>query len=407
MPTYPSQDGPQVGGLARPLWLLFIAGVAMRMTLLVMPPVIPLVHDDLHMSETQVGLLVGLPLAVFAVAAVPGSLLIARIGATLAVTLGMAIAAIAGGARAAAVDVWTLYAAAIVSGFGIALMQPGMPTLVRDWLPKRIAFGTIGYSAGMLMGATFPAVFTIGYVLPAVGGSWRLDVLLWALPAILIAPVFLLLSPKKRVGRDIVAASMGRWWPDWKNPVVWMLGFTFASNNSPYFVTSAFLGDYLVTLGKPELLGSALGWLNGSQIVALAVLFLAADRLHMCAWPFLVFGPLMLVAFLVIIFVHSSIAIIAATAVIGIAAAVTMTAILALPAFLSRPGDVPRTAAGMFTVSYTCAIIIPTICGALWDLTGRPWTAFVPLCICAVALTVLGTIVTRFRLPTESGPADE
>jgi CP family cyanate transporter-like MFS transporter len=407
MPTYPSQDGPQVGGLARPLWLLFIAGVAMRMTLLVMPPVIPLVHDDLHMSETQVGLLVGLPLAVFAVAAVPGSLLIARIGATLAVTLGMAIAAIAGGARAAAVDVWTLYAAAIVSGFGIALMQPGMPTLVRDWLPKRIAFGTIGYSAGMLMGATFPAVFTIGYVLPAVGGSWRLDVLLWALPAILIAPVFLLLSPKKRVGRDIVAASMGRWWPDWKNPVVWMLGFTFASNNSPYFVTSAFLGDYLVTLGKPELLGSALGWLNGSQIVALAVLFLAADRLHMRAWPFLVFGPLMLVAFLVIIFVHSSIAIIAATAVIGIAAAVTMTAILALPAFLSRPGDVPRTAAGMFTVSYTCAIIIPTICGALWDLTGRPWTAFVPLCICAVALTVLGTIVTRFRLPTESGPADE
>jgi CP family cyanate transporter-like MFS transporter len=407
MPTYLSQDGPQVGGLARPLGLLFIAGVAMRMTLLVMPPVIPLVHDELHMSETQVGLLVGLPLAVFAVAAVPGSLLIARIGATLAVTLGMAIAAIAGGARAAAVDVWTLYAAAIVSGFGVAIMQPGMPTLVRDWLPKRIAFGTIGYSAGMLMGATFPAVLTIGYVLPAVGGSWRLDVVLWALPAILIAPVFLLLSPKKRNASNTTAASMGRWWPDWKDPVVWLLGFTFASNNSPYFVTSAFLGDYLVTLGKPELLGSALGWLNGSQIVALAVLFLTADRLHMRAWPFLVFGPIMLAAFLVIIFVQSSIAIVVATAVLGIAAAVTMTAILALPAFLSRPADVPRTAAGMFTVSYTCAIIIPTICGALWDMTGRPWTAFVPLCICAVALTVLGTIVTRFRLPTEQGRADE
>jgi CP family cyanate transporter-like MFS transporter len=405
MPTYPSQDGPQAGGLARPLCLLFIAGVAMRMTLLVMPPVIPLVHDELHMSETQVGLLVGLPLAVFAVAAVPGSLLIARIGATLAVTLGMTIAAIAGGARAAAVDVWTLYAAAIVSGFGVALMQPGMPTLVRDWLPKHIAFGTIGYSSGMLMGATFPAVFTIGYVLPAVGGSWRLDVVLWALPAILIAPVFLFLSPKEsHAGSDVASASMGRWWPDWKNPVVWLLGFTFASNNSPYFVTSAFLGDYLVTLGKPELLGSALGWLNGSQIVALAVLFLTADRLHMRAWPFLVFGPLMLVAFLVIIFVKSSIAILVATAVIGIAAAVTMTAILALPAFLSRPDDVPRTAAGMFTVSYTCAIIIPTVCGALWDLTGRPWTAFVPLCICAVALTVLGTIVTRFRLPAETRP---
>ena len=67
------------------------------------------------------------------------------------------------------------------------------------------------------------------------------------------------------------------------------------------------------------------------------------------------------------------------------------TPILALPALLSAPGDVPRTAAGMFTISYTCAIIVPTVSGALWDMTGKPWTAFVPLCVCAVVLTVLGT----------------
>ena len=68
------------------------------------------------------------------------------------------------------------------------------------------------------------------------------------------------------------------------------------------------------------------------------------------------------------------------------------------------PADVPRTAAGMFTISYTCAIIIPTICGALWDLTGKPWTAFVPLCLCAVALTVLGTIATRRRPAVQAAP---
>ena len=158
----------------------------MRMTLLVVPPVIPQLHDELHMSETQVGLLIGLPLAMLAVAAIPGSLLIARVGATLAVTLGMTIAALGGAARAAAIDVWTLYAAAIVSGFGIAIMQPGMPTLVREWLPSRLALGTIGYSSGMLMGAMFPAVFTITFILPvgrrelaagcgAVGNSGAVD----------------------------------------------------------------------------------------------------------------------------------------------------------------------------------------------------------------------------------------
>ena len=95
---------PTVGRLIRLLSLLWLAGVAMRMTLLVVPPIIPLVHRDLHMSETQIGLLIGVPLAMFAIAAVPGSLLIARIGAKPALILGMTIAALAGAARGAAIE---------------------------------------------------------------------------------------------------------------------------------------------------------------------------------------------------------------------------------------------------------------------------------------------------------------
>ncbi len=102
-PTHPGRDGRSADGLVRLLCLLWLAGVAMRMTLLVMPPVIPQVHDELRISETQVGLLIGLPLAMLAVAAIPGSLLIARVGTTLAVTLGMIVAAVGGAARAAAV----------------------------------------------------------------------------------------------------------------------------------------------------------------------------------------------------------------------------------------------------------------------------------------------------------------
>jgi CP family cyanate transporter-like MFS transporter len=121
------------------------------------------------MSETQIGLLIGLPLALFAIAAVPGSLLVARGGAKLAVTLGMVIATVAGGLRGAAFDVWTLYAAAVATGFGIAIMQPGMPKLVHDWLPNRIGIATVVYSNGMVIGAILPPVFTIPFVLPLVG----------------------------------------------------------------------------------------------------------------------------------------------------------------------------------------------------------------------------------------------
>src|ERR1700684_4459057 len=122
----------------RLLCLLWLAGVAMRMTRLTVPPVIPLIPEELRMSETQIGLLIGLPLAMFAIAAVPGSLLIARIGTMAAALLGMNIAALARGARGGAVNVWTLYAATIATGFGVAIMQPAMPTFVRSWLPRHI-----------------------------------------------------------------------------------------------------------------------------------------------------------------------------------------------------------------------------------------------------------------------------
>ncbi len=397
-----SPAGPSLGRLLKLMGVLWLAGVAMRMTILAMPSVIPLVHDELHMSETQVGLLIGLPLGMFALAAVPGSLLIARIGVSLAVILGMVITALAGAARAAAVDVWTLYAATIATGFGVAIMQPGLPSLVRDWLPSRIALGTIAYTSGMLMGSTFPPLLTIPYVLPLVGGSWRLNLLLWAVPALLIAPVFVLLSPQRndRTGAAITAARL--WWPDFKNPLIWLLGLTFGSNNSPYFATNAFLGDYLASKGKADLLGPALAWLNGSQIVALVVLLLTANRLQQRAWPFLTFGPILLAAFLVMILAPSAAAIIGAAGLVGFTTAITLTAILALPPALSTPADLPRMAAGMFTISYTSAIIIPTISGALWDLTGKPWTAFVPLCLCAVTLTVLGVVATGYRPQSET-----
>src|ERR1700728_709651 len=300
MSMSPSRDRSSVGGAAQLLCLLWLAGVAMRMTLLTIPPVIPLIHEELRMSETQIGLLIGLPLALFAIAAVPGSLLIARIGTRLALILGMTIAALAGGARGAATNVWTLYAAGIATGLGIAIMQPGMPTLVREWLPGRVGVGTIAYSHGMVVGAMLPSILTIPLVLPLVGGSWRLDLLIWACAALVIAAVFFLASPRERRGKagSGFSATGGRWWPEWKNPVVWLVAFAFGCNNSPFFGANAFLGDYLASEGQSRVLGFALAGLNGAQLIALIVLILTANRLQRRAWPFLVFGPGMLAGFL-------------------------------------------------------------------------------------------------------------
>ena len=57
-------------------------------------------------------------------------------------------------------------------------------------------------------------------------------------------------------------------------------------------------------------------------------------------------------------------------AVWGCFGAAVLVLVLALPPLISPPEDVHRVSAGMFTISYSCAVIVPIISGALWDLSG-------------------------------------
>jgi MFS transporter, CP family, cyanate transporter len=390
------EDGAVSGRLVKSLCLLWLVGLSMRITILAVPPVIPLIHDDLHLTEAQIGLLMGLPLMVFALAAVPGSLLVARLGTTVTLTLGMVIAGLAAAGRGGAENVAMLYAATAVMGFGIAIMQPALPTLVREWLPERIGLGSTASTNGMVVSTTLGPVLTIPLVLPLVGGSWRLDLVVWAAPLVVTALLIFTVRPQVRTAHYAGPAPASRWWPDWRSPLPWLLGLAFGANNSIYFTANAFLPDYLAHQGRPDLVAAALASLNGSQLLASFLLMATADRVLGRTWPYLVFGLLSIVALIAIIFLHGY-GVVVAAGVAGFAIAVTFVMMLATPPVLSKPGEVHLTAAGMFTVSYTCGVLVPVISGALWDLTATPWIAFVPLCVCAVTMTVFGAALSRYR----------
>jgi cyanate permease len=53
----------------------------------------------------------------------------------------------------------------------------------------------------------------------------------------------------------------------------------------------------------------------------------------------------------------------------------------------------------MFTISYAIAVIVPIACGAVWDLTGAAWTAFLPLAACAVVMAASGAWLSRYGAP--------
>src|SRR5260370_4286102 len=183
--------------------LLWLAGAGMRLTILAVPPLIPLIPRDLDMSETEVGILAGLPVVLFACAAVPGSVLLARFGAATTVGGGLLITALGSALRGIAPDVLALYAASIVTGFGVAVMHPSMPPLAQSWMPDRIGFATAVYANGLLIGGILPVLLMLPVVLPLVGGSWPLGVALWAVPCIVLAAIIVAAAPRRHPIKDI------------------------------------------------------------------------------------------------------------------------------------------------------------------------------------------------------------
>jgi MFS transporter, CP family, cyanate transporter len=373
--------------------LLWLAGIGLRITILAVPPVIPLIRPDLGMSETEVGILTGLPPVLFACTAVLGSLLIARFGALTTLLAGLFATAAGSLLRGAAPEVLTLYGATIVTGFGVAIMHPALPPLVRTWLPHRIGFGTAVFTNGLLVGEILPVALTIPFLLPLLHDSWRESFVIWAIPVALIGLVIMMAAPGRAA--PVRGSAPQRWWPDWSDPLIWRLGIALGSVNAMYFSANAFLPDYLHAIGRADLVSAALTALNVGQIPASFLLLAVAGRLERAIWPHIVCGAGSLAAIIGIALLPGP-GVVACAAVLGFFAAAILILMLALPPLLAAPDDVHRVSAAMFTISYTCAVITPVFSGLVWDLTGIAQAAFVPLGICAGLLMALAPTL---RLP--------
>jgi CP family cyanate transporter-like MFS transporter len=388
-----AQDISSQKRLVTSLILLWLAGTALRLTLLAVPPVIPLIHDELKLNATQVGILTGLPSMMLALAAVPGSLLIARLGVRTALVVGLLLNAAGGALRGALPDVAWLYAMTVATGAGVAIMQVAMPSTVREWTPHRISFATAIYTNGLLVGELAPVALMLSFILPHVGGSWQRGFVAWSIPVFIIAILVLGFAPRSSK-HNRANTSRRRWWPDWRNHLIWRLGFMLGTVNAVYFTTNAFLPDYLRGNGQGEWISAALSALNAGQLPASFLLLAFAGRLERKAWPYVICGLLEIVATAGIVF-GSGPLIVAAAAVQGFAAASILILVLALPPLLSEPEDVHRVTAAMFTISYSCAVIVPIISGMAWDGSGIPAFAFLPIGLCGLVLMVLAPAINH------------
>jgi len=78
---------------------------------------------------------------------------------------------------------------------------------------------------------------------------------------------------------------------------------------------------------------------------------------------------------------------------LGFVTAVTLILALALPSVLGAPDDVHRTSAGMFTISYSLAMLLSVLGGWLWDFTHTPLAGFAPVAVCGLIIIATASTV--------------
>ena len=111
-------------------------------------------------------------------------------------------------------------------------------------------------------------------------------------------------------------------------------------------------------------------------------------------WPFVVFGLVCAATTAGIVF-GTGVWVVASATLMGFCGAGVLILALALPPLLAPPDD--RVTAAMFTISYSCAVLVPVISGFLWDVSGTPAMAFLPVAACGIILVVLAPAIRHVR----------
>jgi len=143
-------------------------------------PLVEAIRADLDISYAAIGSVMGAWQLVYIGAALPAGMLLDRLGARLALFLGIALIAASAVGRAYATGYWSLLGAVMLFGLGGPIISSGAPKVVTDIFAgssRGLAMGI--YMTGPTLGGVAALTLTHSVLMPAFDQDWRAVLLLW------------------------------------------------------------------------------------------------------------------------------------------------------------------------------------------------------------------------------------
>ncbi len=374
------------------LALAWLAAVNLRTVLLAVPPVLPQISQDLGLSHTLAASLTSLPTLMMGLAAVPGAFVVARASARTAIAIGLSLLAAGALLRALVPAAIPLFACTILLSLGIAVAQPALPVLVRQWFPRQIGLATGIFSNGLIIGEILAASFTVSVLMLFNTRDWRVTFIFWGVPVVVTLALWLIFAPRAPWGS--AARGMASWRAGWNTWRGWRMGLLLGSGSLVYFAMNTWIPEYDKALGRAAAIPAALSVLNGLQLPTSILVTVFARSVAGRRWPFICFGILCTIGIFGWLFAPASTTLLW-VGMLGAGSSGVFLLGLALPPLLAPEPEVAGYTGLLLTLGYTSAFCGPLIGGGLWDVTGIPALAFIPVIIASVMQITLGAALPR------------
>ncbi|MFV0286797.1 MAG: CynX/NimT family MFS transporter [Demequina sp.] len=217
--------------------LIFLVALNLRPALTSVGPLLPQMGADLGLAEGTQGLLTALPLLAFAVVSPLVHLPARRWG--MEPTVLVALAVLAGGiAMRSWVEGAGLWIGTAVIGSAIAVGNVLVPAVVKRDYAGHVSRATSVYSASMTVSAALASAIAV----PLAGADgWRGSLAFWAIPAVLVALVWI---PRVRHAHrmpapEVTAAEPAR--SVWRQPTAWLITAYMGLQSTTFYILVSWL----------------------------------------------------------------------------------------------------------------------------------------------------------------------
>lgn len=365
-------------------------------------PLLTRIGEDLQLSRSSLGLVMGAWALVYIGAAMPSGAAIDRFGTRLGIAVGLLIVAISGLARAAAGDFWTLFLSIAVFGLGGPLISVGAPKVISQWFSGDERGTAMGiYMTGPYLGTAFSFATANSVFMPLFDGSWRMTIGAFGLLAMSAVVLWMLLArePRERAGRpaDAMPGGVKAFAPllrvDLVRTILVITLVAFMFNHGIMAWLPTILGARGLdasTAGMWASIPTLIGVLSALVIPRFATPARGIDILAG------LYG-LMVAATLLLAFTHGG-GVLLGLVLLGIARIVGAIMLMILMDAPKVGSDNIGAASGIyFTVGEIGGVLGPTMLGIAADMTGSFVSSILTLCVLAIFLLCMTVPLRRAR----------